>query len=530
MPVLAETYDTVATKVIMKSVRAQPKTSYLRSLYRVSENHPIWTTESGLSPLGKALLEQIGSDPYLDHHTEIYRTCKSIMVQQNSSLFSTKKDIRSQLKLELKLTKLYKNYANYCIYGMINWPIFRGRLNQIVVTDNIHADWVIYPRYTVETLLKSIMGEGNLSGHFAQLRPDLRLYADLEKKLYYYQRLTQKELWPSIPDFKTLEPGESHEAIPAIRRYLYLTEDLKGCDPTDSLLYDTCLEEAVKHFQARNGQEADGVIGPITKGLLHKKPDEIITTIQLNLDRMKIVKFSEEGLQILINIPAFRLYFFRDGNVFQTMKVITGKKKHPTPIFSNSVKKVVLNPYWNVPKSIIQKEMIPMLYKDPSAMTKEKIEIRNGWGPNAKLVSPASVDWTKYQYSKNVPFRFAQVPGYHNALGKVKFLFPNRFSVYMHDTPTKYLFQRNVRAYSHGCIRLEKPRELLKTFTELNGHMDLEKTRHILQGNKTTYYNVTHVPVTVTYLTAWVDGNGTLQLRNDIYGYDREQLKYRRRY
>jgi murein L,D-transpeptidase YcbB/YkuD len=232
----------------------------------------------------------------------------------------------------------------------------------------------------------------------------------------------------------------------------------------------------------------------------------------------------------MINIPAFRLYFYNNGKVFQTMKVITGKRKHPTPVFSKSVKTVVLNPYWNVPKSIIQKEMIPKLLRNPNAMKKQGIEIRNGWGPDAKKISARSVNWSQYRYSKTVPYRFAQVPGYKNALGKVKFLFPNKFSVYMHDTPTKKLFKRNIRAYSHGCIRLEKPRALMKTFAELNPNLDYKKAQKILKGKKQTCYNVQEVPVDVTYLTAWVDPDGILQMRGDIYGYDKEQLKYRNRY
>ena len=208
------------------------------------------------------------------------------------------------------------------------------------------------------------------------------------------------------------------------------------------------------------------------------------------------------------------------------MEVITGKPRHPTPIFSNTVKTIVLNPYWNVPKSIIQKEMIPKLMRNPNAMARQGIEIRAGWGADAKKISGGSVNWSQYRYSKTVPYRFAQVPGYRNALGKVKFLFPNKFSVYMHDTPTKHLFKKNRRAFSHGCIRLEKPRELLRTFSTFNDNVDFDKSQKVLRGKKNSYIKLQEkVPVDVVYLTAWIDYDGKLQFRNDVYKYDEMQLK-----
>jgi len=170
--------------------------------------------------------------------------------------------------------------------------------------------------------------------------------------------------------------------------------------------------------------------------------------------------------------------------------------------------------------------MIPKLLRNPNAMSRQRIEVYTGWGRDAEKVNPASIDWSQYRYSKHMPYRFAQTPGTHNALGKVKFLFPNKFSVYMHDTPTKHLFKKDKRAFSHGCIRLQKPRELLQTFSTFNNHINFEKAQKTLKGKKKKYFNLTEkVPVDVIYLTAWVDYDGKLQFRNDVYGYDEMQLK-----
>ena len=195
------------------------------------------------------------------------------------------------------------------------------------------------------------------------------------------------------------------------------------------------------------------------------------------------------------------------------------------------VETIVLNPYWNIPKSIIQKEMIPKLLRNPNAMAKKGIEIYTGWGKDAKKISGGSVDWSQYRYSKTMPFRFAQVPGRRNALGKVKFLFPNSHAVYMHDTPNKKLFNRNVRAFSHGCIRLHKPRELLRTFSTFNTTIGFDKSQKRLKGNKGSYLKLEKkVAVDVVYLTAYVDYNNVLQFRDDIYGYDKMQLQSYRKW
>lgn len=280
------------------------------------------------------------------------------------------------------------------------------------------------------------------------------------------------------------------------------------------------------HFQKRHGLVAKGVIGKETRKALNIPVEVRIKEIRLNLDRIKWLHQRHAKRHIIINIPAFRLFFEEDGALRQTMRVITGRTKNPTPIFSNTVQTIVLNPSWNVPKSIIQKEMIPKLLRNPNAMAKQGIEIREDWGKDALKVDGGSVDWSQYRYSKTMPFHFAQVPGYKNALGKVKFLFPNQFSVYMHDTPTKHLFSRNTRAFSHGCIRLQKPRELLKTFSTFNDSVNFEKSQKRLKGRKKAYLKLDNqVPVDVVYLTAYVDYDGVLNFRNDVYGYDKMQLQ-----
>jgi len=275
-------------------------------------------------------------------------------------------------------------------------------------------------------------------------------------------------------------------------------------------------------FQKNNGiNNSNGTIDKRTAKALRESVDQRISKIRLNMDRIKWLNHRFEPRSIMINIPDFKFTFIENNKARKEMKVIVGDKKHHTPVFSNRVSTIILNPYWNVPQSIIQKEFIPKLFKNPNAMVKEDIEVTRGWDRDEPKINPASIDWRQYQFSKTVPFRFAQPPGNGNALGKIKFLFPNNFAVYMHDTPTKRLFDGDVRAFSHGCIRLAEPMELLKIFASFDGAVNMERANKILKGKTETQINLKNsIPVDIVYLTAWVDYDGVLQFRDDVYEYD----------
>ena len=518
-------FHDVASTVMMNSLQTQPKNSFLRKLYTQLLFVPIWVKEDSLSPLSGELLVLIKNDKTLLESSKLHQDAM-LLDQKAKEIYSNSGTLYQKVDLEFKLSQLYKGYADYTLYGSINWGAFQDRLHNIKAED-ISAGWVthkpdISPLQLVE---RAVFGE-HLEKLFAQAGPKEYRYKELKSTLIAYLELKNKGGWAYVPLEGILRVGKSSKHIPALRERLRVTGEYRSCYAEETALYDECLKEAVIRFQARHGLVAKGTIGPNTMKALNVPIEKRISQIRLNLDRIKWLNERHANRHIMINIPAFTL-FFEEGNALrQQMKVITGTRKNPTPIFSDTVEIIVLNPYWNVPKSIIQKEMIPELLKNPDAMKKQGIEIRNGWHKDAEIVSPYSVDWAQYRYSKSMPFRFAQLPGYKNALGKVKFLFPNKFSVYMHDTPGKHLFNKNVRAFSHGCIRLSQPRELLRTFSTFNESVDFEKSQKRLKGKKKAYLKLdSQVPVDVIYLTSYVDYEGVLQFRNDIYGYDKMQLQ-----
>ena len=523
-------FHEAASTVMMSSLKSEPKNSLLKQLYARLFFVPIWIDEDSLSSFSKELLRQIREDRTLKSSSKLYRD--AIHFEQKArDVYASNGTLSQKLDLEFKISQLYYDYAMYTLYGSINWGAFKDRLYNLKAKD-IHAGWVTYkPRYSPLSLIENAVLSGSLSALFAQAEPKEYHYHELKEALIRYLELQKSGGWESIPFEGVLKPGETHDAVPLFRKRLRISKDYGSCRSDEGNVYDECLKDAVVHFQKRHGLEDEGVIGKKTIEALNVPIEKRIEQIRLNLDRIKWLNERNNKRHIMINIPAFTLFFEEDNALRLQMKVITGTRKNPTPVFSNTVQTIVLNPHWNVPKSIIQKEMIPKLLRNPNAMKKEKIEIYTGWGRDARKVSAGSVNWGRYRYSKTMPFRFAQVPGYHNALGKVKFLFPNQFSVYMHDTPTKNLFNKNVRAFSHGCIRLSKPIELLKTFSTFNDNVDFEKAQERLKTTKKEFLSLdSQVPVDVIYLTAYVDYDGILQFRNDIYGYDNMQLQSYRRW
>ncbi|HIC78957.1 MAG TPA: murein L,D-transpeptidase, partial [Sulfurovum sp.] len=247
----------------------------------------------------------------------------------------------------------------------------------------------------------------------------------------------------------------------------------------------------------------------------------------LNLDRIKWLPRNVDPRHIVVNIPEYMLHYYEYGKEQKSLRVIVGDKEHPTPVFSDTLSYLTINPYWKLPSGIIKKEVIPAMVQNPNYIKQHGLEIHETWEENSSIIPLKSINWSMYlNNSIEFPYRLMQPPGPRNALGQIKFKFPNKFSVYLHDTPTKHLFKKKRRAFSHGCVRLSQPFSLLKSIAKYEPTISPERINSIITSKKKTEVDITQdIPIHLVYLTTWVNSNNELMFGDDIYEYDRYQMR-----
>ena len=291
--------------------------------------------------------------------------------------------------------------------------------------------------------------------------------------------------------------------------------------PFDPEVFDDSVDAAVKAFQESAGLKADGVLGPSTLDRLNAAANSHVDTILVNMERWRWMPEDLGQFYVRVNIPNFNLDIYKNGKVFYTTRIVVGQPTKQTPIFSDEIEYVIVNPSWNVPASIALKEMLPDIQADP-ARALNGYQVFANIGGRFRAVDPWSVDW------RNVDMRNIQIkqpPGEKNALGSIKFMFPNPYAVYLHDTPSKSLFQKDFRAYSHGCMRVMNPWDFAASLLTYDPNVSADSLKKLVGGQE-TQVNLTHrIPVHITYFTAWVDDSGKLQVRSDVYGHDARMEK-----
>ena len=256
---------------------------------------------------------------------------------------------------------------------------------------------------------------------------------------------------------------------------------------------------------------------------------KLMKSLRLNIERVKLMKPGLGDTYALVNIPEYKIRVIEDDHTKVSMKVIVGTKKNQTPIFSENLQYITINPTWNVPDSIARNEIIPKVLKDPNYLSKHRLVMRKDYNLDSPALSFSSVNASAYVGGKGVvPFKFIEIPSDKNALGRVKFIFPNHHSVYMHDTPTKYLFKRKTRAFSHGCVRLENPTYMLEYISKNYTAHEYEDVLAKYDSKKTHYLKINKLlPVHTAYLTTYVDESGKLLTFSDIYSFDKiQQLNF----
>lgn len=403
-------------------------------------------------------------------------------------------------ELELLLTTTFFKYSKK-VYGGISknphdldWYIPRKKKNYQSLLDSL----------VVLDKGEKVSEPVNL--YYTKLRAKLREYRLIAKKGGLPKVITAKKL---------LSIGETDSCLLAVKQHLFLTTDLKNNDKT--IIYTKELSKAVASFQHRMGLEESGKLNTQTVTELNKPVDFRIKQMMINLERLRWVPVAMENEYLIANIPEYKLHIIENNKLVWTTNVVVGKDVKQTTIFRGNISRIVLNPYWNIPNSIIMSEIIPNIKNNSNYLESHNMEVLSG----DKVVDASNINWDKYK--KAIPYTIRQKPGKDNSLGRMKFLFPNNFNIYLHDTPSKGLFNESERAFSHGCIRVENPNKLLLHLIRNNKTWNQQKINSILETNKEFGILIKPtIPVYIVYFTAWVDNVGQLNFRDDIYDLDRQ--------
>ena len=364
--------------------------------------------------------------------------------------------------------------------------------------------------------LEQALDENRVARSLDDLVPRHPQYIALRDALARYKAIAQQGGWPSVPTDIKLKPGQQSAAVPIIAKRLAITGDYAGPVDDQDTTYGVELQEAVKRFQRRHRLEPDGVVGASAIAQMNVPVDDRIRQLALNLDRWRAMPRDLGERHVLVNIPEYRLEVWDHGTVPVTMRVVVGKKDTPTPVFSNAMTHVVFAPYWNVPADIVKKETLPSIMHDPAFLQRTNMEILDRSG---NTIDPSTVD-----LSEDTSYRFRQRPGASNSLGLVKFMFPNEFNVYLHDTPADSLFARARRSFSHGCVRLSEPEKLAQYVLSDQPEWTPDRIEQAMHGGQERTVKLSHpIPVYLGYWTARVSADGLVQFSDDLYGIDARQ-------
>ncbi len=423
----------------------------------------------------------------------------------------TDKDPQKLAHLDLLMTDAALLYASDLILGKVD-------------QSKIRVGWNMAPNdlpKNSESIIKNAIIDNTVTETISSLKPDHFMYTHLRNGLSMYREIEKKGGWPSIPDGQVLKLGVTDARVKILRSYLEITGYLPGdlISESDSL-FDDNVEKAVKKFQYRHNLNQDGIIGKVTLAVINVTIEQRINDIRVNMERARWIIHHLPDDFLVVNIAGFNVRrIINDSTVFYS-RVIVGKHYHESPIFDGRITYIELNPTWTLPYSIATKETLPKIKKNPNYLSEKYMIVLDRSGNE---LDPSSIDF-KSLSGKNFPYTFRQKAGPHNALGQVKFMFPNKYAVYLHDTPSRSLFSREKRAFSHGCIRLDKKWELFLNL--MGGDWNKERIEEIVKSEKTTIVKLKKpIEILLLYWTAGADKQDNLYFNEDVYDRDHAVLE-----
>lgn len=482
--------------------------------------HLAWSTLKKPLPLADSLFQALklasreGLQPDDYNLNELQQMRDSVFQRSLLKIKYKRPDLLRLVQLDFQLTAAYLTYASHLAIGRID-------------PHRLEAMWMINPQRTANLAksLEKALRTRNINKSLVELLPAREEYGRLRHELARHQQISQQGGWPAVEASPLYRPGKRGEPVAYLRKRLTLSGDLPSAGGADSTLFDDALLQAVKGFQERHGLKANGKLDAQTLQVLNVPVDRRIAQIQLNLERMRWLPENMGKEYIAVNVPAFDLKVMEGDRKVMEMRVVVGKEFNSTPVFRDTIEYIVFSPDWTVPQSIATKEILPIAQRNPDYLLTHNYQVYSSWDArDTTALDPQSIDWDSLS-EDNFSYRVVQGPGRGNALGSVKFMFPNKMDIYLHDTPADHLFNRDERALSHGCVRVEKPAQLAAHLLRDKSEWNEETIAEAMHQDKPKNVKLPRkIPVYLLYHTAYVDENSRMNFRDDLYGHDAKQL------
>jgi L,D-transpeptidase YcbB len=473
----------------------------VREFYSRREFRPAWSRPDTAQQLLRALADSYddGLNP-ADYHLPLLKELSAQIAAPGAT-----DTLRAQY--DILMTEALLRVGYHLSFGKVDPESFDAQWNY----------GRTLPHLDVTQEIEDALASDTVYDRIAALKPTHSMYGRLKQELARYRALEQQGGWTALPAGPSLKPGTSDARVPALRSRLIRSGDLADVPVSDPQLYDAPLAAAVRDYQQCHGLEADGVLGSGTIEELNMPVADRITQLRVNLDRGRVLMQDLPARFVIVNIAGYTVYLIEGETIMWSARVQVGKTYRRTPLFRSAISYLVFNPTWTVPPGIIAADILPAARKDPGSITRKGLKVLDASG---REVDPAAVDWSQF-HSGSIPYTLRQEPGPSNALGRVKFMFPNQYQVYLHDTPSQALFERADRTFSSGCVRVEHALELAERVLGDPERWNADAIAQVIGTGKLQNVMLENkVPVLLAYWTAWVDPQGVVNFRRDVYGQD----------
>ena len=496
--------QTDSRKVLM--VQPELKRPAWAKFYADQKQASYWLDGGKFSSHGKALLEALSQANTHGLNPEDYGLRRIKDLHDNRLRKSD-----AQVQAELLLMHSYLDYYQHLAQG--RYPELMQE-TQWHITQNDYSEAEALARLRKLGPDKALMSVLPAHSDYALLRDARKLM----------QAMVKAGGWPQIPAGGLLKAGMSSELVPTLRKRLQLAGYLpKGSRSAEANLYDDAMVAALKAFQRDNGLQEDGVLGAQGRAMLNYPAKKRLAQIDANLERLRWLPAKLADDRLVVNIAAFNLRGYRGGEELINMRVVVGEEKHQTPTFADQLDYIEINPYWSIPNSIVVNELAPKLVENINYLKSRNMQIYEGWEDD-DTIDADDIDWEDYTEPGVIfPHVIKQDPGPGNALGRIKFMFPNQYSIYLHDTPEINLFWAADRSYSHGCVRVHKPMDVADFILRNTKDWDMQRVKETLEDTDNTRVELgkaDRMQVLIYYQTAWADEAGRLYFRPDVYQRD----------